>query len=49
MSEGGISRESETLEVFYGLHQPAGGETHRTFQVRNVFKKGRNVGQLTMK
>ena len=39
MSEGGISRESETLEVFYGLHQPAGGQTHRTFQVRKSKKK----------
>lgn len=27
--EGGISRGSEALEVFYGLHEPGGGETHR--------------------
>lgn len=28
MSEGGIGSEREALKVFYGLHEPGGGETH---------------------
>lgn len=48
MSEGGISRERETLQVFYGLHQPGGVETKRQRKIKNIREDSKTEGKRQM-